>query len=221
MLVVKKFVFNMFSENSYVIWDESSRQCLIIDPGCSNTEEENRLFNYIKTNKLKVDYLLNTHCHIDHIWGCGFVKDVFGTKFYVPEKDLELLNHAGEQAGAFGIELEQIPEPDAYLDEDTKLVLGNSPVTFLFTPGHTAGEYSFYFSKEAFCITGDVLFKNSIGRTDLWGGDYNTLVTSIRSKLFTLPDNVMIYPGHGDASKIGVEKKDNPFLKEPGKKNKQ
>ncbi len=218
MLVVKKFVFNVFSVNTYIIWDESSKECLIIDPGCSNANEEKKILNYINENHLHVLYLLNTHCHIDHIMGCNFVKDQFDSKYLIPEKDIDLLDHAEMQASTFGIELKHPPLPDILISENTNLTLGNSPVTFLFTPGHTAGEYCFYFGKEAVCITGDVLFKNSIGRTDLWGGDYDTLISSIRTKLFSLPDNVLIYPGHGDSSKIGLEKSENPFLREPNTK---
>ena len=220
MLVVKKFIFNVFSVNTYIIWDESSKECMIIDPGCSDTDEEQRLRRYLDDNRLHVLYLLNTHCHIDHVMGCNFVKDQYEARYYIPEKDIDLLDHASVQADAFGIEIKRPPLPDVLITEDTRLILGNSPVTFLFTPGHTAGEYCFYLSKESICITGDVLFKNSIGRTDLWGGDYDTLISSVKTKLFPLPDNVMIYPGHGEASKIGLEKRDNPFLHEVKRKYK-
>ncbi len=217
MLVVKKFVFNTFSVNTYIIWDESSKECLIIDPGCSGANEEQKLKSYIIENHLHVLYLLNTHCHIDHIMGCNFVKDQFEPLYLIPEKDIDLLDHAMDQASAFGLEIKHPPLPDVLISENTQLNLGSSPVAFLFTPGHTSGEYCFYFSKEAFCITGDVLFKNSIGRTDLWGGDYDTLINSIKTKLFSLPNNVLIYPGHGESSKIELEKRENPFLHEANK----
>ena len=217
MLVVKKFVFNPFSVNTYLIWDESSKECLIIDPGCSSANEEQQLKSYITDNHLRVLYMLNTHCHIDHIMGCNFINDQYEPEYYIPEKDIDLLSHAQTQASAFGLEIKRPPLPDILISENTQLKIGNSPVTFLFTPGHTAGEYCFYFKKQAICVTGDVLFRSSIGRTDLWGGDYDTLITSIRTQLFTLPDNVLIYPGHGDSSKIGLEKTDNPFLHETNK----
>ncbi len=218
MLVVKKFVFNMFSVNTYVIWDEGTKESIIIDPGCSNSSEEKELTKYIDSNGLCLLYLLNTHCHVDHLMGSNFIKNSFGPRYFVPEKDVELLKHAVDQAVVFGLEIKPPPLPDKLISRNTDLTIGNSHVTFLFTPGHTAGEYCFYFSKESVCITGDVLFKNGIGRTDLWGGDYETLITSIRTVLLTLPDNVMIYPGHGESSKIGLEKRENPFLHEPNNK---
>ena len=221
MLVVKKFVFNMFSVNTYVIWDESTEECLIIDPGCCNLKEEQEITKYIEANGLRLLYLLNTHCHVDHLMGCNFIKDSFRPQYFVPEKDVDLLEHASDQATAFGYEIKPPPLPDKLISRNTSLTIGISPVTFLFTPGHTAGEYCFYFAKESFCITGDVLFKKSIGRTDLWGGDYATLITSIRTELLSLPDNVMIYPGHGESSRIGLEKSENPFLHEANKKYNQ
>lgn len=218
MLVVKPFVFNLFSENTFVIWDESSKESAVIDPGCSNPDEENKLESYVTENGLNVKFLINTHCHIDHILGCAFIKGKFNAKFYIPEKDLFLLESAGLQASAFNISIGNMPKPDYFLSESTRLMLGRSQISFLYTPGHTPGEYCVYFPAEAFCITGDVLFKNSIGRTDLWGGDYDTLLDSIHAKLFSLPDNVVIYPGHGESSKIGLEKSENPFLKELSKR---
>jgi glyoxylase-like metal-dependent hydrolase (beta-lactamase superfamily II) len=218
MLVVKSFVYNMFSENTFVIWDEASKESAIIDPGCSTEDEEQKLDKYVSENKLIVKYLINTHCHIDHILGCKFVKEKYNPDFYAPEKDLPFIKRAEVQAAAFGLDIDNPPLPDKFLSEDLSLNLGKSILYFLFTPGHTTGEYCIYFKKEAICVTGDVLFKNSIGRTDLWGGDYNTLISSIEHKLFTLPDNVIIYPGHGESSKIGVEKRENPFLNELNKR---
>ncbi len=214
LLVIKSFVFNLFSENTYVVWDEGSGESTIIDPGCSNDREEKILENYIDANNLKVKYLINTHCHIDHIIGCAFVKGKFNPAYFIPEKDLFLMEGAEQQANAFNLTLNPLPEPDEYLTEDLHLNLGKSKMSFLFTPGHTPGEFCVNFPAQAFCITGDVLFKNSIGRTDLWGGDYEMLLDSIKTKLLTLPDNVLIYPGHGESSKIELEKRDNPFIKE-------
>lgn len=218
MLVVKKFVFNPFAENTFVIWDEVTNECMIIDPGCSTTDEERKLKDYIEGNRLRVSLLLNTHGHIDHILGCKFIKDEFNPQFYFPERDVDLLDHSSKQAAAFGIEIKNPPLPDILITDNTELKIGSSPIKFLFTPGHTKGEHCFYFQRESFCITGDVLFRNSIGRTDLYGGDYDELMSSIKTELLTLPDNVLIYPGHGDSSKIGIEKSDNPFLHEVRKK---
>ena len=212
MIQVKVFTFNLFSENTLVLWENDSKESAIIDPGTSTKAEENILKEFVSSNNLNIKYLINTHCHIDHILGCKFIKDNYNPKYFVPENDLVLLNNAEQQAQMFDISLEIPPSPDEFITEELILFLGKSEVKFLFTPGHTAGEYCLYLEKEKICITGDVLFKESIGRTDLWGGDYNTLIQSIQSKLFVLPDEVVIYPGHGDISTIGYEKQYNPFL---------
>jgi glyoxylase-like metal-dependent hydrolase (beta-lactamase superfamily II) len=212
MLKVQVFTFNVFSENTIILWDEDSKESAVIDPGTSSVEEENILTDFIESKKLKVKYLINTHCHIDHILGVKFVKEKFKTVYYAPEKDVPLLEHAQQQAMMFNITLEKPPLPDKLLTEETKLLLGNSEMKFLFTPGHTPGEYCIYFEQEKICITGDVLFNDGIGRTDLWGGDYDTLINSIETKLLTLPDDVIIYPGHGESSNIGLEKQHNSFL---------
>ncbi len=218
MLVIKNFIFNLFSENTFVVWDESSKESIIVDPGCSNRGEEIKLENYISENRLIVKYLLLTHCHIDHILGCRFVIDKYSPEYYAPKDDVLMLRQAVTIADGFGFKIEPVPEPDKFLSEELLLNIGGSTIIFLYTPGHTPGEFCIYFKKEAICLTGDVLFKNSIGRTDLWGGDYDTIITSIKTKLFSLPDNVKIYPGHGGSSEIGTEKNHNPFLHAAGKK---
>ena len=213
MLVIKKFIFNPFSENTYVIWDEESNEGMIVDPGCSDDSEETALENFINKRNILIKYLIITHCHIDHILGCKFVKEKFSPVFLVPKDDLPLLEEAKTQASAFGLDITFPPLPDEFLYENSYISLGNIKVKIIFTPGHSPGEHCLYFEKEKFCITGDVLFKNSIGRTDLWNGDYSILMESIKNKLLTLPDDVVIYPGHGESSKIGIEKSENPFLR--------
>ena len=212
MVQVKVFTFNLFAENTFVIWDDETKEAAIIDPGNSTNEEQKILTNFISSQNLNIKYLINTHCHIDHILGCSFVKKKYNPLYYAPEKDLILLENAHQQAQMFDITFQQPPKPDKLIDEELELTLGISKIKFLFTPGHTPGEYCLYLEKEKICITGDVLFKEGIGRTDLWGGDYNTLINSIENKLLTLPDDVIIYPGHGDSSTIGYEKQYNPFL---------
>jgi glyoxylase-like metal-dependent hydrolase (beta-lactamase superfamily II) len=218
MLVVKSFIFNMFAENTFVVWDEESKDSAVIDAGCSSRSEEEKLGQYISDNQIILKYLLTTHGHIDHVLGTKFIKEKYNPEYFAPEIDIPLLQRIELQAAAFGLEIEKPPLPEKYLSENIILSLGKSIISFLFTPGHTPGEYCVYFKKEAFCFTGDVLFKNSIGRTDLWGGDLKTLLNSIENKLFTLPDNVIIYPGHGESTKIGQEKSDNPFLNELNKR---
>lgn len=212
MISIKTFVFNLFSENSFIVWDNESNESIILDPGCSNTSEESAVDNFILQNNLKVKYLINTHCHIDHILGNAYIKQKYHPEFLAPEEDVFLLEMMLDQAGYFGINAKSSPHPDKFLKEDLLLYLGDSKIDLLFTPGHSPGGYCLYFSKESFCITGDVLFKESIGRTDLWGGDYDTLINSINSKLLILPASVKIFPGHGEDSTIGYEKNHNPFL---------
>ena len=212
MLKLKVFTFNMFSENTIVIWDDITNEAAVIDPGTSDVEEENMLSEFISSSGLKIKFLINTHCHIDHILGCRFVKEKYNPIYYLPEKDLPLLENANEQAKLFDIQIDKLPKPDEFITEQTELFLGKLKLQFLFTPGHTPGEYSIYIESEKVCITGDVLFNNGVGRTDLWGGDYNTLINSIESKLMKLPDETEIYPGHGEKSTIGNERKYNPFL---------
>ncbi|OGU26824.1 MAG: MBL fold hydrolase [Ignavibacteria bacterium GWA2_35_9] len=220
MINIKKFTFNSFAENTYVLWDEETKEALIVDPGCSDTYEEKELEDFISSNKLNVKYLVNTHCHIDHIFGCGFVKEKFKVPYYAPEKDVPLIEHFDKQVESVGMEVSiKPPLPDHFITEDLIISLGKSKPVFLYTPGHTPGEYCIYFPQDNFCITGDVLFQNSIGRTDFWGGDYNILLESIINKLLVLPDETIIYPGHSDKSTIGEEKRYNPFLIELINKN--
>jgi hydroxyacylglutathione hydrolase len=212
MIKIETFVFNMFSENTFVVWDKESNEAAVIDPGMSSISEEELIEDFILNNHLKIKYLINTHCHIDHILGCNFVKEKYNPKFLVPEKDVPLFQSAHLQASAFGVDYKEPPKSDAFITEEKDLQLGKTIVTFLFTPGHTPGEYCIYFEEDKFCITGDVLFREGIGRTDLWGGDYNRLIRSIETKLFTLPGDVKIYPGHGEPSTINHEMQNNPFL---------
>jgi hydroxyacylglutathione hydrolase len=212
MVKVKVFTFNMFAENTIVLWNDETKEAAVVDPGNSSQAEDKQLADFISSGELKIKYMINTHCHIDHILGCKFVKERYNPVYYIPAEDVALLQNAHQQAGMFGIKLNAVPEPDKLLSEDEELTLGNSKMKFLFTPGHTPGEFCIYLEKEKLCITGDVLFCESIGRTDLWGGDYQTLINSIETKLLQLPDEVVIYPGHGQISTIGNEKQSNPFL---------
>ncbi len=212
MIVVKKFVFNPFIENTYVIWDEETKESMIVDPGCSNQDEEKILSDFIDGRNLIAKYMVNTHCHIDHFLGCKFVKDKYNPIYFVPENDVPLLQNAEAQASMFGIDMKIPPNPDDYLSERKVLELGKCSIKLLFTPGHSPGEFCLYFEDEKFCVAGDVLFQKNIGRTDLWGGSYDLLINSISEKLLALPDDVIVYSGHGDNTTIGEEKINNPFL---------
>jgi len=209
---VKGFTFNPFLENTYVIWDESSHECAVIDPGMSDSREEDELKSFVNNNSLNVKYLINTHCHVDHILGVTFIKNEFDPLYFIPEKDMMLFENAETQAQMFAVNINKLPKPDKFLSESENIILGSESIITLYTPGHTPGEFCLYAESSNFCITGDVLFRESIGRTDLLGGDYDTIINSIKTKLFPLPDEVVIYPGHGEKSTIGYEKQYNPFL---------
>lgn len=213
MIQIQKFTFNPFFENTYIIWNDESKEAIVVDPGCFDEHEKKTLSNYISSNNLKVTHLINTHCHIDHIFGCKFVKEKYNPTFLIPEGDLPLLQNAVKQAEMFGVEIDIPPTPDNYLTENLELTLNQSEIKFIFTPGHTPGEFCIYLDKENILVSGDVLFRESIGRTDLWGGDYDTLINSIRTKLLILTDDVVVYSGHGEETTIGNEKKNNQFLK--------
>ena len=213
MLKIQKFVFNPFSENTYIVWDDNSKNGAIIDPGCNDDNEREAVDNFIRSNLLNLKFLINTHCHIDHIFGNAYIKKNYGVKFLAPEKDVPLLDMMMNVAKMYAVELVPSPPPDELIFDEQKFLLGKTEGKFLFTPGHSPGEVCLYFEKDKICFTGDVLFNKNIGRTDLPGGNYDVLIDSIENKLFTLPDDVTIYPGHGAASTIGDEKKNNPFFR--------
>lgn len=212
MVKVATFVLNQLAENTYIIYDEQSLEAAVIDPGCSTDNEEIILTNFIEKNILRLKYILNTHVHIDHILGNAFFKEKYSAMFFCAEADEFLFDIMHSQASAFGFVMKKSPLPDSYITEDLKLRLGDTQLEFLLTPGHSPGGACIYLKSEKMCFTGDLLFRESIGRTDLWGGDYDTLLTSIEEKIFPLPDNVIIYPGHGQPSTVGYEKTSNPFL---------
>lgn len=212
MLKIRTFVFAPFMENTYIAYDEESLEAMVIDPGMFIHSDEKLFDEFMRSADLKVKYLINTHCHIDHSVGNRHIVNTYKPEYMIPKDDLFLLEMIPEQGKQFGIQLETPPPPDGYLDEAVSLTLGSIVCNPILTPGHTPGEYCLYFPGEKVCFTGDVLFRESIGRTDLWGGDYDILLESIRTKLLTLPDDVVIYPGHNEVSTIGEEKRHNPFL---------
>ncbi len=211
MITLHSFTFNPFQENTYVLADETG-ECVIIDPGCSNAQEQSKLALYITEQKLKPVKLLNTHCHIDHILGNKFVADTYQLELEMHQKDLQTLAAGKVSADIFGIPYEESPSPTKFLEEGDVISFGNSTLDIVFTPGHSTGSICFISRADKLVIGGDVLFYQSIGRTDLPGGNHQQLLTSIRTKLFTLPADFKVYPGHGPATTIGFEKENNPFL---------
>jgi hydroxyacylglutathione hydrolase len=210
MLQLQSFAFNPLQENTYVLFDET-KECVIIDPGCYEREEQYDLADFIETHELKVVKLLNTHGHVDHVLGNAFVKETYKTKLYIHEQDAATLKAVKVYAPHYGFFQYQEAEPDIYLKEGEAVTFGNQSLDVLFVPGHAPGHIAFYHAASKTLIGGDVLFYNSIGRTDLPGGNYDTLIDSIHQKFFTLPDDVTVYPGHGPETTIGHEKKTNPF----------
>ena len=209
---IRTLVFNPFDENTYVIHDPVTLEAAIIDPGCYNPAEEMELEEYVTASGLKVKYLINTHCHVDHIFGNNFVKKTWSPEYLVPEKDLFLLEGGTKIARQFGLEMQPVDAPGGFYDENTPLTLGNIMIKPLFTPGHSPGEFCLYIEQEGVLIAGDVLFNGSVGRTDLGYGDHDLLINSIRTKLLTLPGETTVYPGHGEPTTIGHERVHNPFL---------
>lgn len=210
MLQVQSFVFNPFQENTFVLFDET-KACVIVDPGCSDDEERKQLKSFIDQHQLKVNLLLNTHCHIDHVLGNSFVKETFKVNLLIHTLEAPVLKAAQVYAPSYGFHLYQDIPADGFLEEDDVLKFGNQSFKVLFVPGHSPGHVAFYSEKNGMLIGGDVLFYNSIGRTDLPGGNHEQLIKSIRSRIFVLPDRVKVYPGHGPDTTIGFEKKTNPF----------
>ena len=210
MLHVKTFVFNPFSENTYVVYDDSL-EAVVIDPGCYEQEEKDQLDNFIKSEKLTIKYFLDTHAHIDHVLGNYHVKEKYKVPFLMHKKDEPVLKAVKAYAPNYGFINYTEALPDQFLEEGDEVIFGNSKFSVLFVPGHAPGHIAFYNQKEKILMGGDVLFKRSVGRTDLPGGNHETLINSIHQKLFVLPDDVVVYPGHGDTTTLGEEKTSNPF----------
>jgi hydroxyacylglutathione hydrolase len=208
---IKQFVFNDFQENTYILFDES-KECVIIDPGCLYDNEKEELDQFIGSLDLKPVILLNTHAHLDHIYGNRHVFEKYGLSPGIHKEELYNLKNADKQAAFYGLPAPGSPIPESFISEGEQICFGNSILDILFTPGHSAGHLSFHAPKEKFLICGDVLFAGSIGRTDLPGGNYNTLISSIKTKLLTLKSDTKVYSGHGISSSIGLEKSTNPFL---------
>lgn len=211
MFSVKQFTFSPVQENTYVVYNERNEAC-IIDPGCYYEIERNQLKELVETRSLTPKYLLNTHCHLDHVFGNKFIHDTYGLKLHCHPNEKIVLDFAPESGKMWGLPFENYQGELIYLNEGDKVQLGNDSFDILLAPGHSPGSICFYCKEQKFVIGGDVLFRESIGRTDLPLGDHHTLLKSIREKLFTLPDEVVVYPGHGPVTTIGYEKENNPFL---------
>ncbi len=210
MLKIHKHTFNLFSENTYILADETG-ECAIIDPGCSNDKERTELTQTIEAYGLKPVKLLNTHCHIDHFPGNKFVCDTYGLLPEFHELEWEVMQRALDYQQFFGFTLDPSPRPDNFLKEGDIVKFGNTELKCLFTPGHSIGHLAFYSEKDKAIFSGDVLFYGSIGRYDLPGADGKVLFETLMQKMMTLPDEVVVYSGHGPKTTIGRERRENPY----------
>jgi len=212
MAVVAEFTFNPFQENTYVLYDDT-KECVIIDPGCYTAGEKEQLAAFIENADLKPVLLLNTHCHLDHVFGNAFVAKKYGLDLVIHKGELPVLAAVPEVSKMYGVpNVEESPAPTKFLEGGDVVEFGESKLEVLFTPGHSPASISFYSRKDGFVIGGDVLFQNSIGRTDLPGGDFPTLIRSIKEQFFPLGDDVRVYSGHGPATTVGAERQGNQFL---------
>jgi glyoxylase-like metal-dependent hydrolase (beta-lactamase superfamily II) len=207
-MIIESITVGMFQENCYLVGDESTGEGAILDPG----DEAERILSRATQTGLTFRYILNTHAHLDHVCAVQAVKDALGIPFLLHPDDEVLLQHLPQQAAMFGLTVGKAPSVDQTFHDDGLIRLGSLTVRVLHTPGHSPGGVSFYFESEKVLFAGDTLFNGSIGRTDLYGGDFETLIRSIRSRILTLPDEVVVYPGHGPETSVGHERRFNPFL---------
>lgn len=212
MTKVQCFTFNPFQENTYVVYDET-KECVIFDPGNINVKEDKILSAFIEKEQLNVVQLINTHCHLDHVFGNQYVVEKYKVEFSMHKGEVPVLNSFIPTCQLYGIPIKvPSPSPTKFIEHQDVISFGNTQLLALLTPGHSPASLSFYCEASGFIISGDVLFRESIGRTDLPGGNFDTLVNSINTHLFTLPNQTIVYSGHGPTTTIGYEKENNPFL---------
>lgn len=211
---VAKFEFSLFGINTYVVLDELTKKCAIIDPGMVNVEEDQAMLNFINKNGLTVTHIINTHLHIDHAIGNKRAQEMFKVPILAHKDDEFLGNRIQQQAQMFGIATRADDVSiTSYLKDGDIIKIGKGELKVIHVPGHSPGGIALYDAKDGFVIAGDSLFQSSIGRTDLPGGDMNTLINAVKNKLLTLPDNTVVFSGHGPSTTIEREKKYNPYLK--------
>lgn len=210
---IAKLVFNPIMENTYIVWDDTM-ECIIIDAGNFSAREDAQLTDFISERGLKPVMAVNTHGHFDHAMGVGYLKETYGVKFACSSKDQFLVDSAQQSGAMFGVKCAPVPAIDIDLDKMDEIAFGVTKLRVIKTPGHTPGHVSLYNEEQKVLFTGDTLFRESIGRTDLPGGDYSWIMTSILEQLVPLGDDVEFYPGHGDKSTIGHETLYNPFVTE-------
>lgn len=208
---VKSFTFNPFMENTYVI--HANGKGAIIDPGCYDPAEQKQLVDFIKEENLDVQMILSTHGHIDHVLGNAFVKRNFNVPLWIGEHDVETFKAVEAYAPNYGFQNYEAAKYDYLIKEGDTIEIGHEKLKVLFVPGHAPGHIAFYHKEDGFVLGGDVLFKESVGRTDMPGGDSDTLMNSIKKELYSLPNDTVVYPGHGERTTVGHEKQFNPFCR--------
>lgn len=211
---VAVFQFSLFGVNTYVVYDENTKECAVIDPGMFNEREEEALENFIETNHLKVKYIINTHLHIDHVAGNNFLMNKYNAPVLAHENEAPLGKMIADQAQMFHLKNKF---EDVVITEPLKagdiIKIGDGELEVLDVSGHSPGGIALYDKKDGFVITGDSLFEGSVGRTDLYGGNMPQLIENIKKNLLSLPDSTVVLSGHGDSTTIGAEKKLNPYLR--------
>ncbi len=211
MLKIKSFVFSPIQENTYLLYNVHN-ECMIIDPGCYFPEEKDELKGFITQSGLIPRMLLNTHCHLDHVFGNKFIAETYSLTLQLHAKEKMLLDYAPTSGLMYNMPFDNYTGDYLFLKEGDLIKLGEDELAVIEAPGHSPGHICFYCAKQNFIISGDVLFNRSIGRTDLPGGDHDALIKNIKEKLLILPDETVVYSGHGPETTIGEEKKYNPFL---------
>jgi len=211
MIQVKKFTFNPIQENTYVLYDETN-ECIIIDAGCYFDYEQKELSDFIEENHLRPVKLVNTHCHLDHIFGITFCRTKYKIPFIAHQAESFLVEGVVAHGERFGIPTDPVDAADEFIDENDVVQFGNSKLEVIHIPGHAPGHVVLYCRDQNFLLAGDVLFYGSVGRTDLPQGSYEQLIGNIQQKLLVLPEETVVYSGHGPETSIGFEKASNPFL---------
>ncbi|TSA57290.1 MAG: MBL fold metallo-hydrolase [Sediminibacterium sp.] len=211
MFHVKVFKFSPIQENTYLLYNDTNK-AIIIDPGCYTTEEQETLKKFLIDNQLEPVQLVNTHCHLDHVFGNDWVHKTYGLELYIHPNEEKMLEFAPKSGENWGMPFINYSGPLHFLTQENTLTLGEDQLSIRFTPGHSPGSISFYCAEQGFIISGDVLFYESIGRTDLPMASHEQLLNSIKEQMLTLPDEVIVYSGHGRPTTIGHERKNNPFL---------
>jgi glyoxylase-like metal-dependent hydrolase (beta-lactamase superfamily II) len=212
MITIQDFCFSAFQENTYVLYNDL-KEAIIIDPGCYTRIEEKVLTDFIRKENLKPILLLNTHCHLDHVFGNNYISETYGLTASIHPNEQIVLDRLPEAAAKWGVPTDAYKGPIQYIQEGEMIQFRNDQFKVLLTPGHSPGSVCFYHAEQDFMIGGDLIFKDGVGRTDLPGANPSDLIKSIREQIFPLPDSLTIYSGHGPATTWGREKEYNPYIK--------